>query len=181
MSLLGVNIAIMQRDRILLTKREDFAVWCLPGGAVESGESLAQAAIREAREETGLQVRLTGLVGVYSRPNWRAGGAHEVLFAAERIGGRLLTATAETTEAGWFGPNELPEPMFTWHYQRISDALNARRAIARTQNAAWPAGIGIATRQELYEMRDQDRLPMQTLMDTFCSRPRPEDDQLEVG
>jgi ADP-ribose pyrophosphatase YjhB (NUDIX family) len=179
MSLLGVNIAIMERDRILLTKREDFAVWCLPGGAVESGESLAQAAIREAREETGLEVRLIGLVGTYSRPNWRAGGAHEVLFAAERIGGELLTATAETTEARWSGLRELPKPMFAWHYQRIIDALDGRRAIARVQNVAWPAGI--ATRQELYEMRDHGRLPMQALVDTFCGRPRAEDDRLEVG
>jgi ADP-ribose pyrophosphatase YjhB (NUDIX family) len=179
MPTLGVNIAIVEQGQILLTMRSDFPIWCLPGGAVEDGETLAQAAIREAREETGLEVRLTGLVGTYSRPNWPAGGAHEVLFAAQRIGGELLTATTETTDAGWFGPEELPEPMLTWYYRRILDALQGRRGIARVQDVAWPAGI--ASRQALYEMRDRGQLPMQAFIDTFCIRPGPEDDRLEVG
>ena len=42
--MLGVNIAIFQDRKILLTKREDFEVWCLPGGAVDEGETIAQAA-----------------------------------------------------------------------------------------------------------------------------------------
>src|SRR5829696_4121412 len=57
----GVIVAIMNNGKILLTKREDFEVWCLLGGGVEDGESLAKAAIREAKEETGLDVELTGL------------------------------------------------------------------------------------------------------------------------
>ncbi len=179
MPTLGVNVAIVTGAQVLLTMRADFPVWCLPGGAVEAGETLAQAAIREAREETALEVRLTGLVGTYSRPNWRAGGAHEVLFAAERVGGTLRTTTAETTNAGWFGLAELPKPVFVWHHQRILDALQGRRAIARAQDVAWPTGI--ASRQELYEMRDQGRLPMSALLDAFCRRPGPEDDRLEVG
>ena len=65
MPTLGVNIAIIPDDKILLTERTDFEVWCLPGGEVEPGESLAQAALRETREETGLEVELTRLVGVY--------------------------------------------------------------------------------------------------------------------
>jgi ADP-ribose pyrophosphatase YjhB (NUDIX family) len=69
MPTLGVNIAIRDHhNRVLLTRREDFDMWCLPGGGVEVGETLAQAARREAQEETGLQVALTRLVGVYSRP-----------------------------------------------------------------------------------------------------------------
>ncbi len=63
--MLGVTVAVIDEDRILLTKREDFEVWCLPGGGVDPGESVAQAAIREAREETGLEVQLTRLVGIY--------------------------------------------------------------------------------------------------------------------
>jgi ADP-ribose pyrophosphatase YjhB (NUDIX family) len=179
MPTLGVNIAIVEQGQVLLTLRADFPIWCLPGGAVEDGETLAQAAIREAREETGLEVRLTGLVGTYSRPNWRAGGAHEVLFAAQRVGGELLTATAETTDAGWFAERDLPEPMFPWHYQRILDTLQGRRGIARVQSAAWPAGI--ASREELYQMRDRGQLPVQAFIDTFCQRPGPEDDRLEAG
>lgn len=87
MTPLGVNISIIQNGKILLTKREDFEVWCLPGGAVDEGESLAQAAIREAREETGLEVELTRLVGVYSRPSWNGPGMHIVSFVARPVGG----------------------------------------------------------------------------------------------
>jgi ADP-ribose pyrophosphatase YjhB (NUDIX family) len=65
---LGVNVAVIEDGRVLLTQREDFEVWCLPGGQVESGESLAQAAVREVREETGLHIELLRLVGIYSRP-----------------------------------------------------------------------------------------------------------------
>jgi ADP-ribose pyrophosphatase YjhB (NUDIX family) len=55
---LGVNVAVIEDGRVLLTQREDFPVWCLPGGGVDPGESLAQAAVREVREETGLEVEL---------------------------------------------------------------------------------------------------------------------------
>ena len=63
----GTSVAILKDNRVLLTKREDFEVWCLPGGGVDPGESIPQAAIREAREETGLTVHLTRLVGLYGR------------------------------------------------------------------------------------------------------------------
>ena len=86
---LGVNIAIIRSGRILLTKREDLEVWCLPGGGVGAGESVAQAAVRESCEETGLEVQLIRLVGLYSRPGWRDGGDHVVLFAASPVGGVL--------------------------------------------------------------------------------------------
>lgn len=64
----GVAVAIFQDEQILLTQREDFEVWCMPGGQLDSNESIAQAAMREVYEETGLEVRLTRLVGIYSKP-----------------------------------------------------------------------------------------------------------------
>ena len=51
MPFIGVNVAIMSESKVLLTRREDFEVWCLPGGAVDDGESLARAAVREAEED----------------------------------------------------------------------------------------------------------------------------------
>jgi len=65
-TILAASIAIIDNGRILLIQREDFRVWGLPGGDVNPGESLAQAAARETREETGLEVALTRLVGMYS-------------------------------------------------------------------------------------------------------------------
>ena len=53
---LAATVAIVQDDKVLLAKREDFEVWCLPGGMVDVGESLAETAVREAHEETGLTV-----------------------------------------------------------------------------------------------------------------------------
>ena len=63
----GVEIAVFDAGKVLLIKRRDFQVWALPGGGIDAGESVAQAAVRETREETGLEVELQHLVGVYSR------------------------------------------------------------------------------------------------------------------
>ena len=57
------------RKKVLLTQRTDNGRWCVPGGALESGESAAEACEREVWEETGLKVRATRLIGVYSNPD----------------------------------------------------------------------------------------------------------------
>ena len=75
MASLGVEVVILMEQRVLLILRDDFSVWALPGGGVDPGESLVQAAMREVREETGLVVVLSRLVGFYSRPDWCNGGA----------------------------------------------------------------------------------------------------------
>jgi ADP-ribose pyrophosphatase YjhB (NUDIX family) len=76
--MIGVYIAIFQDNRLLLTQREDFEVWGLPGGIVEPGETLAQAAMREAKKETGLDIE-PALVRIYSgrsgdAPGWETSG-----------------------------------------------------------------------------------------------------------
>ena len=106
---LGVNIAILDdRNRLLLTRREDFDVWCLPGGGVEVGETLAQAARREVLEETGLEVVLTRLVGVYSRPGLSRFTGHIFVFAARPVRGAAVAQSGETTEVRFFDPDRLP-------------------------------------------------------------------------
>src|SRR5512145_3553655 len=112
---LAVNVAVLHEGKILLTQREDFETWILPSGGVEDGESLAQAGIRETKEETGLDVELTRLVGVYSRMGGGMHDVHAVLYTAKPIGGELRTQPHETIEVDYFRFDELPEEMLFGH------------------------------------------------------------------
>jgi ADP-ribose pyrophosphatase YjhB (NUDIX family) len=178
--MLGVTVAVIDEGRILLTKREDFEVWCLPGGGVDPGESVAQAAIREAREETGLEVRLTRLVGIYSRPLSRAGGMHLVLFAGIPVGGRLQPDPNEVVDASYFERETLPEPMLWGHRQQALDALRGLEGLAWSQNLVWPFDPNM-TREELYTMRDQSGISRQSFYLRHFPRLGPKDAILEVG
>jgi ADP-ribose pyrophosphatase YjhB (NUDIX family) len=61
-------IVVDSRNRVLLQRRSDSGNWALPGGAMDIGETLAQSAIREVREETGFDVQVERIVGIYSDP-----------------------------------------------------------------------------------------------------------------
>ena len=103
------------RGRVLLIRRADNGMWALPGGFHDLHETPAQCAVRECQEETGLLVRLTRLLGVFSSNCYEEvnyphkGGKYvHIVFMGMMIGGNLRP-TAEAKEIGWFGPNELPE------------------------------------------------------------------------
>jgi ADP-ribose pyrophosphatase YjhB (NUDIX family) len=132
---LGVSVAVFEGARVLLTRREDMPVWCLPSGGVEDGESVAEAATRETLEETGIQVKLVSLVGVYSRPNWWNGGTHGILFRAVPLAGDIVTTTNETVDARYFAVNELPDDLLWWHAQRIEDAYAGRSGVVMVQDS----------------------------------------------
>lgn len=159
MPTLGVNIGILDdRNRLLLTRREDFDIWCLPGGGVEVGETLAQAARREAQEETGLEVALTRLVGVYSRPGASRFSGHIFVFAARPIGGVSTAQLGETTEARFFDPDDLPADLVQLAPLRIRHILHGpggSAVWAIHQDWRFPPGIG---RTELYRFRDESGL-----------------------
>lgn len=154
---LGVNAAILHNNQILLTCREDFDVWCLPGGGIEDGESPAEAAIREVKEELGLDVRLTHLVGVYARPGWPMGGALVMVYAAQIISGELQLDTTEVTGYGWFTAQNLP-PMLAGHRQRAVDALEGMVGASRCQAIDYPLPKDL-NRAQIYALRDQSGLP----------------------
>ncbi len=157
----GVGIAMLTGDKVLLTKREDFEVWCLPGGSVEDGESLAQTARREAREETGLEIRIERLVGVYSNPKWSNGGSHEIVFAATPVGGALSPDPHEVIEAGWFGLNNLPEPILPWMVRQIRDALDGVGGSAAWRQEFASSFASGLSRKDLYRLRDESGLSRQ--------------------
>jgi ADP-ribose pyrophosphatase YjhB (NUDIX family) len=153
---LAVNIAVIHEGQVLLTKREDFEIWCLPGGQVEEGESLVQAAIRETKEETGLDVELTRLVGVYSR----IGGfpdVHAVLYAARPISGEIRLQPGETVDARYFSVDDLPVEIMLGQKQRILDAAHGLSGVSLRQELRLPS----TTRWNLYEERDRSGLPRQ--------------------
>ena len=180
MQTLVVNIAIINADQILLIKREDFEVWCLPGGHVDEGESVAQAAVREAREETGLDVELTRLVGVYSLSSNHGYNSHTIVFAAESSGGKLRWSEDEVLEARYFNPAELPEPLVWLHRQQITDALDGiGGSVARVQTVDWPFDQEMS-RESLYQLRDQSGLSRQAFYLRYFGQNHSNDSKLEV-
>ena len=120
-----------QDENILLTRREDNNQWCLPGGGMEPGESASETCIREVEEETGLQVRIKRLIGVYTTPHelivYRDGNKIQLValcFEAEIVGGELRLS-CETTEYGYFSYQEIQEmDLLLNHARRIEDAYS---------------------------------------------------------
>ncbi len=157
---IAVNVAVIHEGKILLTKREDFETWILPSGGVEEGESLAQAAIRETKEETGLDVELTRLVGVYSRLSNMSPG-YMVLFAAKPVSGEIKCQEGETIAVEWFVFNEIPSPLSLGHKRRIKDAIEGVSGVAVLQEFKLPAMPEKVTRKELLELFDKSGLSPQ--------------------
>ena len=121
--------------RILLTRRADNGLWCLPGGQMESGESVVEACEREVWEETGLRIRVTRLVTVTSNPHrlleYPDGNRYQVVglcFLAEPVGG-ALGLSDETTEVGYFTPTEIERmDLLEPTGERVRAALAGREA-----------------------------------------------------
>jgi ADP-ribose pyrophosphatase YjhB (NUDIX family) len=114
-----VGVAVLVEDAagaVLLELRRDCGLWGVPGGRVEAGESVAVAAIRETREETGFEVSLTGLQGVYSEPKDRIvtyddnGDVRhlvDIVFTARIVQGRLA-CSPESLRLEFFPKDRLP-------------------------------------------------------------------------
>ena len=143
---LSVSAMVWRAGELLLMRRSDNGFWGLPGGFVEIGESVAEAARREVAEETGWQVEVGSLIGVYSDPGTNVvdygkkkgagpdGGDRRIqivnlCFQAEAVEAGEMTTPDETLEMGFFAADALPEPFVPIHAIRIEDGL-ARRAEA---------------------------------------------------
>ncbi len=127
----GVAAVILTADGVLLQRRDDNRMWGLPGGAVEPGETVHDAVVREVFEETGLHVEPLRLIGVYSDPanhqivTYPDGGVtHYVSTVFECvIRGGTLTCCEESLELGFFPPDALPLDVMAISRVRIHDAL----------------------------------------------------------
>lgn len=122
---LVVDVVIPSGERVVLIRRgsEPYrGQWALPGGFVEVGETVEEAAVREAAEETGLAVEVARLVGVYSDPGRDPRGHNvSVAFLARVLSGELAAAT-DASEAALLDPSSV-ELAFD-HRRILGDALS---------------------------------------------------------
>lgn len=102
-----------EQGRILLVKRRDNTLWALPGGGHDIGETIEQTAIREVKEETGLDVEITGITGVYTNPahvvaftDGEVRQQFSLCFTTTVLGGELAI-DHESTDIAWTTPADI--------------------------------------------------------------------------
>ena len=106
-------IVIDNQNRILLQRRSDNGLWALPGGVMEVGETIAETAKRETKEETGFDVEPVSLIGIYTNPQhviaFSDGEVRQqfsVCFACKLIGGEI-NVSDESYEVAFFSPDAI--------------------------------------------------------------------------
>jgi 8-oxo-dGTP pyrophosphatase MutT (NUDIX family) len=111
----SANVAVINdAGEILVIHRADNDNWALPGGAQDFGESLVETAVRETKEETGVECEVTGIVGIYTDPrhvvhytsNDEVRQEFSIVFLARPVGGEP-TSSSESREVLWLAPSEL--------------------------------------------------------------------------
>ncbi len=122
-------------EKVLLTRRADTGQWCLPSGAVEPGESVLEACVRETLEESGLRIEVERLTSIFSSPDrlviYSDGNKFQIItlnFKVRRIGGNP-DLSDETTDIGYFSLSEIETlDILPHHRQFISDTLAGQNA-----------------------------------------------------
>jgi ADP-ribose pyrophosphatase YjhB (NUDIX family) len=129
----SVNVIVQDTDgSVLLIRRTDNDKWSLPGGAIDLGETVRQAAVRETLEETGIRCEITGIAGIYSNPRhlveYTSDGEvrqeFTIVLSARPLSGDP-TPSAESSHVAWVSTSELPEyDMHPAMRMRIENHLN---------------------------------------------------------
>lgn len=128
MSTKGVFAIILndEKDRVLLVKRRDYPIWDLPGGKLESEESIEECAIRETVEETGYLINIDQKVGKYNRFDFND---IQYVFSAKVIGGKKIKIGEESRAVKWIDINKLPYLMVPHRKGQIKDFFNGNYPI----------------------------------------------------
>lgn len=126
-----------QRGVVIIERGHEPLGFALPGGFIDDGEQAEAAARREMREETGLDVELTGLLGVYSAP-WRDPRRHtmSMVFVGRTAHPEALRAGDDAARAAWHPLDALPAPLCFDHgiiLEHFREVLAGRRALAPVQ------------------------------------------------
>ncbi len=134
---LGVMCAVFDdSSQVLLSQRGDLNTWNLPGGRLDVGERLEEAALREVEEETGVTARIERAVGLYFFDGWRR---MNVLYAGTPSGGELRGKTRETRANRYFSRLSYPQKVIG-----VRDALASARPLPR---------VIATTRENLWRLR----------------------------
>lgn len=137
-----VDIAITDGKRIVVVKRgrEPFkGKWVLPGGFIEYGETAENAAVREAFEETGMKVKLTSILGVYSAPDRDPRGHHiSIVFVATALNGEPIGGD-DAAEAAWHDLGSLRTGDLAFDHDVIVDDL--RRYLEDHKETFWSTKV----------------------------------------
>lgn len=125
---------VVKDDHVLLQCRGDSGKWGFPGGALELGESLREAAVRETFEETGIEVELLEPIGTYSKhfseyPNGDRAQTICSFFLARAIGGKITADGKETLAARFFPLDATPELFNPQHQRALDDLKRGRRGV----------------------------------------------------
>ena len=116
-----------ESGRVLLQKRGDSNKWGFPGGAIELGETPEEAAIRELKEETGLDVTIDSLIGIYTDsdmkyPNGDNAQSIAIVYKLKALSGELTCDNKETIDLKFFDVNKLPE-MFCKQHEEVKAVI----------------------------------------------------------
>jgi ADP-ribose pyrophosphatase YjhB (NUDIX family) len=101
------------QGRLLLVQRGDSGIWLYPTGWADVGYSPSEVAVKEVREETGIECEVLRLIAVFDglRRHFTSIPLYSLVFHCHAVGGSLSRHPLETQAIGWFGPDELPEPL----------------------------------------------------------------------
>ncbi len=129
---IDVRAAVFNQKEILMVREAIDGAWTLPGGWADVGEPPSLAIEREVQEETGIEVRADGIIGVYDANRVEDAlelyHAYKILFSCVLVGGELKTSK-ETTQVGFFAPDDIPEPLSAYRTppRIIQDAILVQR------------------------------------------------------